>query len=157
MKPKNRTTKGAKRRAPAARKLPSALAKRVALEVDAKKQRLAAQAKDDINLIARRRLRISEDFFEVGLALARLKKPSALEALGHPTFQVLLQVELDMSVTKAERLIAMVTKAPRELVTRLGQDRVSALMALADATPADDTASSSNKRRSSSRAATSST
>jgi hypothetical protein len=64
--------------------LPRALAKRVELQVAAKQARLLKEARADLTLIKRRRARIAEDFYDIGEALLRLKRPGIAEALGRP-------------------------------------------------------------------------
>jgi hypothetical protein len=134
-----KTTTARPTKSPTKTKLPLALAKRVASEVEAKKGRVAQAARDDVALIGRLRARIGEDFYEMGLALQRLKQPAAFGALGYPSFSALCAAELDMSVTKAEVLVGLAARVPRALAARTGQDRATALMALADATPEEDT------------------
>src|SRR5262245_41137712 len=107
--------------------------------VAAKRARLAREARADIALVKRRRARIAEDFYDIGEALARLKRPGVPESLGYTTFAELCERELGMSLGKANYLIAVVTHVPRAEAARLGQDRTVALLELADATPEEDT------------------
>lgn len=114
-------------------------AKLIARSVADKQARLASEGRADIKLVKRRRARIAEDFYDIGEALARLKRPGVAEALEFASFADLCERELDMSVGKATYLIAVVTHVPRAEATRLGQDRTVALLELADATPELDT------------------
>ncbi|WP_159396518.1 hypothetical protein [Sorangium cellulosum] len=125
-------------RAPAKRPLPPALAKNAARSAAMKRARLAEQARADIELIKRRRERIAEDFYDIGEALVRLKRPGVPESLGHKSFGDLCQAELGLSASKAAQLLAIVRSVPREQARSLGQERAAALLALAEATPEDD-------------------
>lgn len=115
-------------------KVPAALATRVAAEVTAKSDRATAAAREDVALIRRRRADITEGFFEIGEALARLKAKGA-KALGYDSFAALCTAELDLSLTHADRLVSLVTRVGRSDAVRLGQDRSAALIELSDAIP----------------------
>src|SRR5689334_4307640 len=65
---------------------PPALARVDAREVAKKQKRLADEARADIALIQRRRQRITEDFYDVGEALLRLKRPGVAASLGYKSF-----------------------------------------------------------------------
>jgi len=125
---------------PLARPLPPALARNAQKSAAQKRARLAGEARADIELIKARRQRIVEDFYDIGEALLRLKRPGVPEALGHKSFGDLCRVELDMSPAKAAQLIAVVNAIPRHEARALGQERAAALLALAEATPEDDSA-----------------
>jgi hypothetical protein len=129
----------------AKRKLPLALAKRAEQEVAAKRARIEADGRADVDLILRRQARIAEDFYDIGEALARLKRDGVAEALGRGTFREVCEKDLSMSLTTAEELIAIVTHVPRKDALRMGQARARALIALASATPEADTAASLEK------------
>lgn len=130
------------KKAPAAEpKLPGALARAAAKKAADKVARLATQAHADIALIQRRRAEITESFYDIGEALVRLKTPGVAVAIGHKTFADLCRVELQMSSAKAEQLIAIATRVPREDALKLGQERTLALLAVAAATPEADSPS----------------
>lgn len=129
-----------KPRAAPPKKEHGAQAKLIERSVADKQARLAAEGRVDIELIKRRRQRIAEDFYDIGEALARLKRPGVAQALGHASFPDLCEAELGMSSAKASYLIAIVTHVPRAEATKLGQDRTVALLQLAEATPETDTA-----------------
>ena len=131
---------GASIKAGATNKLPAALVKRVEQQVAARRDRLLKEARADIALIRRRQAEITEAFYDVGEALARLKRPGVAEAVGRATFKELCEKDLEMGLTTAERLIAIVTRVPREDALRMGQERAFALVQLADATPEADSA-----------------
>jgi hypothetical protein len=128
------------RKAPASKPLPPALAKNAARNAAQKRARLAAEARADIDLIKHRRERIADDFYDIGEALVRLRRPGVPEALGHKSFGDLCEAELGMSATKASQLLAIVRAIPREQARSLGQERAAALLALAEATPESDSA-----------------
>lgn len=124
------------------KKLPAALAENAAKSATAKRRRLAEEGRADIALIHARQERIVEDFYDIGEALLRLRRPGVAESLGHKGFLELCSVELDMSANKASQLIAIVQAVPREQARALGQERASALLALAQATPEEDSVAS---------------
>lgn len=120
--------------------VPDALAKNAQKSAASKQQRLVSEGRADVALIHARKERISEDFFDIGEALVRLKRPGIAEALGYSGFVELCERELDMAPQKAAQLISIVKAIPREQARALGQERASALITLAEATPEDDTA-----------------
>jgi hypothetical protein len=120
------------------KKVAPALARVNAREIAAKTKRLAEEGRADVALIQRRRARIMEDFYDVGEALVRLKRPGVAAAMGYRSFADLCSGELAMSVAKADELIRIVAHVGREDAVRFGQDRTAALLALADATPEED-------------------
>lgn len=120
--------------------LPAALAERAEAEVAAKQARLAKDARADIALILRRRERIAEDFYDIGEALVRLKRPGIAEALGRASFREVCAKDLQMSVSAADALVAIVSGVARADALRMGQERALALVTLARATPEADSA-----------------
>jgi hypothetical protein len=131
----------AKKPSAASKRLPRALAERAEKNVALKRERLAAEGRADLALIKARRQRIVEDFYDIGEALLRLKRPGVAEALGHKNFAALLRSELDMSLSKAVQLIAVVNAVPRHEARAMGQERAAALLDLSRATPEQDSAS----------------
>jgi hypothetical protein len=115
------------------RKLPAALARNVAREAELKKERLAREARADIALVKRRRARITEDFYDIGEAIARLRRPGIAQSLGFASFAKLCAAELDMSESQATHLATIVKAIPREDALRLGQERSAALVSVATA------------------------
>jgi hypothetical protein len=126
-------------------KLPAALAKRAEQAVAAKRARTAKEARADIALIKRRKKRIAEDFYDIGVALARLKRPGVAEVLGRESFREICEKDLEMSPATADKLVAIVANVAREDALRMGQERALALVALARATPEADSAASLEK------------
>ncbi len=142
--PAKKRTIGAVGAAPK-RGLPAALVERAEAEVAAKQARMATDARADIALILRRRERIAEDFYDIGEALARLKRPGIAEALGRASFSDVCAKDLSMSLATAEELVSIVAHVRREDAVRMGQTRALALVALANATPEVDTAATLEK------------
>jgi hypothetical protein len=124
---------------PARKKLPVALVKNAAEKAQAAKKSLLARAKADLALIARKKLEIADAFYEIGEALARLHAAPIPKLLGHASFAELCEQRLEMSVARADRLIAIATRVRREDALRWGQDKTTAILEIASATSADDT------------------
>ncbi len=116
-----------------ARKLPAALAKNAAKSSRLHKARVTALAHDDIALIRLKKMEIAEAFFEVGRALARLRKKGVAETLGYRGFTELVKSELDFSVEFAEQLIDVATIVPRAHAVRWGQTKSIAVAEIAKA------------------------
>ncbi len=141
-KPNAKERTAAKSVAPTKKTLPLALAKNAEKQHAAKLARLVKEGRDDIALIQRRQARITEDFYDIGEALVRLKRPGVAEALGFKGFRDLCQNTLPISATTAEKLVSIVANVRREDAHRLGQEKTLALLELSKATPEADTATS---------------
>jgi hypothetical protein len=98
------------------------------------------QATRDIALIRRRRAEISDAFYDIGEALVRLKRREVVLAMGCKTFAELCEKYVAISATQAERLMDIVENMTRDAAIGLGSTKAASLVALARATPADDTA-----------------
>jgi len=96
------------------------------------------QARADVALICERIARIKQDFYEIGLALSRLKEPAAFRALGYTAFHACCKRELGISGAKADQLVAIATSMSAEIARGLGQMNALALVTLCRATPEDD-------------------
>jgi hypothetical protein len=96
-------------------------------------------ARADVATVKELMDRIKKSFFELGEALSRLKRPAAFASLGYSSFLELCKVEVGISVTKANELIAIATNMSIELARGLGQKHALALVTLCKATPEDDT------------------
>jgi hypothetical protein len=131
----------AKPAAAAARKpeLPPALAKRAAATATSAKKRALARAADDLALITRKKLEIADAFYEIGEALVRLRADGIPQLLGYANFAELCETRLELSLTRAEALVAIASRVRREDALRWGQDKTAALVEIANATGADDT------------------
>jgi len=99
---------------------------------------IAEQARGDVALIRERIARIKRDFYEIGLALSRLKDPAAFGALGYKAFHACCKAEVGISATKADELVAIATSMSADLARGLGQKNALALLTLCRATPQDD-------------------
>jgi hypothetical protein len=122
------------------KRLPAALAKRAVAASAAKLARVLDEAKRDIALIRRRRAEIADAFYDIGEALVRLKRREVVLALGCKTFAEVCEKHVAISATQAERLIDIVENMTREVAIELGSTKAASVVALARATPADDTA-----------------
>jgi hypothetical protein len=120
-------------------KLPAALAKRALAKAEAAEKRLLRQALDDISLIRRKQRDIADAFFEIGEALARLRKDPIPKLLHRSGFGELCEVDLEISVERAGLLIEIAERVRREDAVRWKQEKTVALLALANATPEHDT------------------
>ncbi len=78
--------------------------------------------------------------YRVGKLLEEIEAQSLAPALGHKTVVALAVAELKLSATGVRRLLKAVTLVGQEQYATLGAHRVDALLDLALATPADDTA-----------------
>ncbi len=96
------------------------------------------RAEELLELIARRKKRITEDFYEIGQALAEIRKKKLYVALGYESFAKLLTARAVMSVRSAEKLIEVVQAVPRTRALDLGPEKSYALARLVAATPEVD-------------------
>ncbi len=119
-------------------KLPAALVKNALAKKDARRAALAREGFAAIADVHALRTKIADDFLAMGRALVTLKRREVYEAVGFDTFEALVEAKLDLSATRAATLVALFARLDAETVRALGVDRASALMNLADATPADD-------------------
>lgn len=132
-------TQGRTTKKSTSKRLPAALAKRALAASSAKLARILDEAKRDIALIQRRRAEIADAFYDVGEALVRLKRREVVIALGCKTFAELCEKHVAISASQAERLIDIVENMSREAAIAAGATKAASLVALARATPADDT------------------
>jgi hypothetical protein len=102
-------------------------------------KQIAAQGRADIALIKDRMKRLISDFYDIAEALARLKRPEVIAALGYSGFRELVEKEIGMSGTKAEELVLIATNVSREVAESLGHKGALSIVSLARATPEDDT------------------
>lgn len=92
--------------------------------------------------IARRKQRIAEDFYDIGVALREIKKKKLYAALGHRSFAEMLEERGVLGKSQAAKLIAIVDHMPKSRAIGEGIEKSYALVRLAAATPALDTAAS---------------
>ena len=133
------------------RALPAALAKRAEAQHAARRDALAARGFEAIALIQDLRRHISGDYLAIGKALAGLRQDGMADALGCADFREVCAKHFQMSAGHADRLIRLAEHferavalqrrhaAGRTVALDLGYERACALLALADATPEDDT------------------
>lgn len=128
--------------------LPAALVTRASAASAAKTKRLQAEARSLLSLIARRKQEITEAFYDIGQALARLKDREIIAALGRATFTDVCVLDAGISATTAERLVAIASGMTREQALSMGQKKAMAMITLAAATPDDDTAAGLYRKKS---------
>ncbi len=121
------------------RVLPAALAKRAEAQHAARRDALAARGFEAIALIQDLRRHISGDYLAIGKALAGLRQDGMADALGCADFREVCAKHFQMSAGHADRLIRLAEHFERAVALDLGYERACALLALADATPEDDT------------------
>ena len=121
------------------RALPAALAKRAEAQHAARRDALAARGFEAIALIQDLRRHISGDYLAIGKALAGLRQDGMADALGCADFREVCAKHFQMSAGHADRLIRLAEHFERAVALDLGYERACALLALADATPEDDT------------------
>lgn len=119
--------------------LPVALAKRAQAAVLAKQQRLLREARELVALVKRRKKEVTEAFYDIGEACARLQDRAMIAVLGRRSFAEVCEKDLGMSVATASRLVAIVKSMTRAEALAMGQRKALAMTELAQATPAVDT------------------
>lgn len=119
--------------------VPGALAKRAKAAHAARMARLAKQGLDAIAEIRAARAAVATNYFSMGEALAVLQRDGMPEALGRASFEDVCLQDLDMALGTATQLIGLVARMSRATLELLGRDRANAMLALVDATPAEDT------------------
>lgn len=132
---------------PGLAKLPKALRDRAQAMVDASQKRIIQEARE---AFARAKAALAESnrhLYALGSALVTLKKPGLAEALSFRDFAHLYEEGLGLSRTSVVRLLRAIEHLPQERYAALGSDRVDALLDLADATEADDTAEILDEKR----------
>jgi hypothetical protein len=119
--------------------LPVALARRAEALSAAKQARLREEATGLLALVQRRKRQIAEAFYDLGVALGRLKQKEMLLVLGCKSFDQLCTTKLDLSTTLANRLVDVASAMTRDEAIGMGQAKAMAFVDLAAATPEDDT------------------
>ncbi len=89
----------------------------------------------DIALVRRRSVQIEDAFYDIGEALARLKRPEVWRTLGRKSFADLLAKDLEMSVSGAERVLRTVGLVPRERALVFGETKAAVVAELVEAIP----------------------
>jgi hypothetical protein len=121
--------------------LPAALVKRATALAAGKKARLAGEGEELLALIQEKRDGIAAAFYDIGLALKRLKDPEMIRALGAPSFAALCDSRAGFSAAFADQLIGVVEHMTRREAIAMGQSKAIAMVSLADATPGADSPS----------------
>lgn len=98
-----------------------------------------ARAESLLAEVGRRKERIAEDFYDIGLALSQLSKKKLYLALGYPSFEAMLKEREVMSPTTARGLMKLVSAMKRDEALSYGQEKALALLSYAGATPEVDT------------------
>lgn len=129
-----------KAKAKAPRALPPALRERADAMKAVGAANLAAAAMAALEAARGAFRETSRGMYELGKALAELRKPGMAEAAGHQDgFDALVAKEFELHPQTAHRLVRAVGQVSEELFTALGPKRVNALLDLATVTEADDT------------------
>ncbi len=108
---------------------------------DAASARHKARYGELVALIKRRMVDVVESFYDIGEALREIVDKKLYVDGGHKSLGAFLRAEGIMSISRANRLIAVVRKVPRDDALRLGQERAYALLTYTEATPDDDSPS----------------
>ncbi len=95
----------------------------------------ARRAEELIDLIVRRKQRIAEDFYDIGVALHELEKKKLYAPLGYASFSELLEKHKLMSVSSASKLMAIVGAMSRDRALPLGSEKAYALARLVENSP----------------------
>lgn len=117
--------------------MPPGLVKRAAGLAAAKRARLVKESRSLIALVKRRIDEVADRFYDMGVALRRLREREMLDALGM-TFDVLCKTHLGLSTSLAEKLVHVASTMTREQAIAMGQSKAIAMAAVAAATPEDD-------------------
>lgn len=128
----------------ATREKTAALPKALAERAEAKAAEARAKARQEalalVELISARSHHIEDAFYDIGEALLRLREPRLFKALDANTFAELTRRRLGMSDVQANKLIGIAQQLSRSRAVALGRERAAALVRLARATSAEDSA-----------------
>lgn len=89
--------------------------------------------------IERRKLRIAEDFYDIGVGLRELSEKKLFGALGFPSFAAMLTDRKVMSLSQAHRLIRIARSLPRDKALAVGSEKAALLTGYSEATSEADT------------------
>lgn len=92
-----------------------------------------------VDLVARRKARIAEDFYDIGDALRELQAKKLYLALGHASFADMLRARDILGLSQAKKLIAIAATMPRDKALSLGPEKAYALTRYTAATSEPDT------------------
>lgn len=99
-----------------------------------------ARLADLLALIRRRVIDVVEWFYDIGEALDEIVEHKLYAAAGHQSLGAFLEAEELLSLSQANKLIAVVRAVPREQALAVGLERAYALVTYAKATPEADSA-----------------
>lgn len=107
---------------------------------DAKRRSTAGRARAEalVALVQRRKLRITEDFFDIGESLRELLRRKLYLPLGYASFDALVAARRLFGTTHARKLVAIVDSFSREQALGLGMEKAFAVISYAAATPAHE-------------------
>jgi hypothetical protein len=129
---------GAKRAA--TKRPPASKSKLIAATKEAARAAHEARFAELTALIRRRLATVVESFYDVGEALREITDKKLYATTGYTSVAAWVEGTRLMSSAQAEKLVAIVRNVPREAALRAGQERAYALVTLAAATPAPDSA-----------------
>jgi hypothetical protein len=98
----------------------------------------ARRAEALLDEIARRKVAISEAFYDIGEALREILKKKLYAPLGYPSFKAMLTARKVLAPSVAHQLIDIVESIPREKALPLGSAKAYALARFAAATAESD-------------------
>jgi hypothetical protein len=127
---------------PADRKLPAALVENAKKLKQRAREVRHARALAALDRFRAARDAVSHAWWEMGAALVELSSPATLEVLGRADLGALCDQDLDISLATAKRILAVMHRVSTDLADAVTLHRAEALIALADATPDDDTPAS---------------
>lgn len=126
-------------KAPSGKKAAEASKKALATTTKAVSTAAHTRAESLLAEIERRKQRIAEDFYDIGVNLRELSEKKLFGALGYPTFAAMLAERKVMSLSQAHRLIRIVRTLPRDKALAVGSEKAALLTGYSEATPEPDT------------------
>ncbi len=120
------------------RGVPAALAKRAARLKAEKARRMRAEGRELIAFVRRKKAEAADAFYEMGVALGKLRDRDMLRALGCRPFEALCRDHVGLSVELAAGVADVAARLSREQAIAMGQGKALAVIRLADATAAPD-------------------
>jgi hypothetical protein len=136
-----KTTEGQRAQTTTKRRLPAALQANAAALVSGAQARRAAAARAALQRARDAHREAARGTFELGIALGELKKPGMSEAAGFADgFYAMCAGQFELARTTVDRLLRAVSLVSEARYAELKAARVDALLDLAMATEADDTA-----------------
>lgn len=105
------------------------------------KQSAAAQKRlaSLLEMIERRKARIVEDFYDIGVALKEIVDKKLYLQAGYASFGDLIDARKIMGKTQAFKLVSIARAVPREKAIEVGSEKAYELVRLTEQTPEPDT------------------